>query len=496
MNEIYEKYGIAADTDSYKFTHPAQYPEDTQYLFSYLESRGDVPVVFFGLRMVLQVLKNKLTHKQVDNIIEFQKAHLMGVDIPELELALRTVVDEYDGYMPILVRAVPEGTVVPGGNVLATIETIVPDRKIFSLVTYLETMLIRVWAPTTVATISRQIKRVIYDALLESSDDPDGEIPFKLHDFGSRGVSSPETAAINGAAHLVNFKGSDTVLGVMAANVVYYDAEMAGFSIPATEHSTTTAYGYADEHKIIETMFNKFAKPGGMFATVADSYDILNFIKSYSPKYKDRLIKSGATWIFRPDSGDPVKTPIKVVLELDKIFGHTINSKGYKVLNNVRVIQGDGIDIEDVRDILEHLLNNGYSATNMAFGMGSGLLQRNNRDTFRFAMKVSMKGTAADELVPVYKNPYEYELDDEFNVRYSGEGFKRSKAGELDLLEDHYGDLFTSDKLGSSYYDYLKYGCKSVLETVYLPGNLTTESFANITRRANRGFNDLEKNSS
>jgi nicotinamide phosphoribosyltransferase len=480
LNAIRETYGQAGDTDSYKFTHPSQYVAGADRLMSYIESRGGDydETVFFGLQMILkEYFLTPMTHKQVDNIMAFQTAHFFGAKVEDLEIALRAVVDDYNGLMPVTIKAVPEGMVVPTHNVLATIESSVEDERIVGLVTYIETMLVRLWAPTTVATISYNIKKIIYDGLLKSADDADAEIGFKLHDFGSRGVSSMESAAFNGAAHLVNFLGSDTTVGIMAANIGYNE-EMAGFSIPATEHSTTTSFGRDGEEDLVDRMFEKFAKPGAIFATVIDSYDPINFVDNIAPKYKERLRASGATWVLRPDSGDPVVTPVEIVRRLARTYGFTYNSKGYKVLDNVRVIQGDGIDINDVRQIVALLLEENFSISNIAFGMGGGLLQKNNRDTQKFAMKacaVHVDGVWRD----VYKDPTIYDATTWEPIRSS---FKKSKAGRLELMYN--GTDFKTVRV-EEVADYVSQGYEPQLETVYDNGVLVRDmTFAEVRSNA------------
>jgi nicotinamide phosphoribosyltransferase len=470
LNEIRETYGVAGDTDSYKFSHPAQYVEGADKLMSYIESRGGdyKEVVFFGLQLILkEYFLERMTHKQVDNIIAFQREHLFGVEIDKLEVALRAVVDDYDGYMPLRIKAVQEGTVVPTGNVLVTVETTVEDPRVFSLVTYMETKLMRLWSPTTVATTSYHIKKIIYNALKRTADDADAEIGFKLHDFGSRGVSSLETAAFAGAAHLVNFLGSDTTVGIMAANIGY-NTQMAGYSIPATEHSTTTSFGRHGEEALVQRMFDNFAKPGAIFATVADSYDIMNFVETIAPKFKKQLRESGATWVIRPDSGDAVETPVELVRRLSRIFGFTYNKKGFKVLDGVRVIQGDGIDINDVRAIVEKLEAEQFSISNIAFGMGGGLLQKNNRDTLKFAMKacaVHVDGVWHD----VYKDPTIY---DATSWKPLASSFKKSKAGRLELLYN--GTDYKTVRV-EEVAEYVADGYKAMLETVYDHGKLVRD---------------------
>ena len=472
LNTIRDTYGPAGDTDSYKFTHPAQYVEGADRLMSYVESRGGdyEKSVFFGLQLILkEYFADRMTHEKVNNVIAFQREHLFGVGVEELETALRAVVDDYNGYMPLKIKAVQEGKVVPNSNVLVTVESTVDDERIIALTTYMETMLMRLWHPTTVATTSYHIKEIIYDGLVKTADDPDAEIPFKLHDFGSRGVSSMEAAAFGGAAHLVNFMGSDTTVGIMAANIGYNE-QMAGFSIPATEHSTTTSHGRDGEEALVERMFEKFAAPGALFATVADSYDIMNFVEKIAPKFKERLRASGATWVIRPDSGDPVETPVELVRRLAHIFGFTYNGKGYKVLDGVRVIQGDGIDINDVRKIVDRLIEEGYSISNIAFGMGGGLLQKCNRDTLKFAMKacaVHVDGVWKD----VYKDPTVYDAVTWEPIRSS---FKKSKAGRMELMYNAELDSYKTVRV-EEVAEYVAKGYEPQLETVYDNGKLVRD---------------------
>lgn len=484
INKIRETYGAAGDTDSYKFSHPAQYPKGTDRLMSHIFSRGSEQfdeVQWFGLQLVIKEhLLRQLTHKQVDNLIAFQRAHLFGTEIDELEIALRAVVDDYDGYMPLKIRAIPEGKVVPTKQLLATVESAVADERIIALTTYMETLIMRVWAPTTVATTSYHIKKIIYDGLLKSADAPDEEIGFKLHDFGSRGVSSMESAAFNGAAHLVNFMGSDTTVGIMAANIGYNE-EMAGYSIVATEHSTTTAFGRDGEEEFLTQIFDKFAKPGAIFATVADSYDPKHFIDVIAPKFKDRLRASGATWVIRPDSGDPVLTPVAFVKRLARVFGFTYNNKGYKVLDGVRVIQGDGIDIEDVRAIIDLLLEDNWSVSNMAFGMGGGLLQKNNRDTLKFAMKACARHTDG-VWIDIFKDPTIYDATTWEPISSS---FKKSMAGRLELMYDADTNEYKTVRIGEEARALYDLGYRPMLETVYDNGALVRDmTFAEVRKNA------------
>ena len=406
---------IILNTDSYKVSMFKQYPAGTTGVYSYIESRGGRydRTVFFGLQaFIKEYLLEPITQADIDIADEILTAHGEPFNRQGWEYILRV----HNGYLPVVIRAVPEGTVVPVKNVLATIEN--TDPECYWLTTYLETALLRaIWYPTTVATQSWTIKQVIKE-YLEKTGDP-SLIDFKLHDFGARGVSSMESAGIGGAAHLVNFMGTDTVTGILYARE-YYGAGIAGFSIPAAEHSTITSWGRDNEVKAYENMVKQFAKPGSIVAVVSDSYDIFNAAsKLWGEALKQSVIDSGATVVIRPDSGDPVEVNRRLVEILGEKFGYTVNAKGFKVLNNVRLIQGDGVNELAIRSILGAFMAMGWSADNIAFGMGGALLQAVDRDTQKFAMKCSA-ALVNGEWVDVQKDP----------VTDSG---KKSKAGRVTL---------------------------------------------------------------
>jgi nicotinamide phosphoribosyltransferase len=394
-------YNLILDVDSYKASHWLQYPPHTTAMYSYLESRGGkYPVtVFFGLQYILkQYLAQPIEPWMVEEAATFFAAH----GVPFNTEGWRYIAEDLKGRLPVRIKAVPEGSIVPIHNVLMTIES--TDPKTFWLVSWLETLLLRVWYPTTVATQSWHLKQRIYKALVQTADEPDAEIAFKLHDFGARGVSSCETSGIGGMAHLVNFSGSDTVQGVLYANHFYHHP-MAAYSIPAAEHSTITAWGREGEVQAYQNMLDRFAKPGALVAVVSDSYDLWNAVdRLWGDSLRQAVIDSGAMVVIRPDSGNPVEIVEKVLQRLDARFGSTLNGKGYKVLNHVRVIQGDGVNEDSISEILDSIERLGFSATNVAFGMGGALLQKLNRDTQQFAIKCS-EVTVAGEAIAVYKDP-------------------------------------------------------------------------------------------
>lgn len=406
---------IILNTDSYKVSMWKQYPMGTTGVYSYIESRGGRydRTVFFGLQaFIKEYLLEPITQDDIDVASSILTAHGEPFNKDGWEYILR----KHKGYLPVVIRAVPEGAVVPVKNVLATIEN--TDPECFWLTTWLETALLRaIWYPTTVATQSWNIRKLILE-YLEKTGDP-SLIDFKLHDFGARGVSSLEGAGIGGAAHLVNFMGTDTVSGILFARQ-YYDAGIAGFSIPAAEHSTITSWGRAGEVDAYRNMLTQFARPNSILAVVSDSYDIFNAAgKLWGEELRQQVIDSGATVVIRPDSGDPETVCGQLIQILGDKFGYTTNNKGYKVLKHVRIIQGDGINYNTIRCILAHFQAYGWSADNIAFGMGGALLQQVDRDTQKFAMKASsvcINGVWKD----VQKDP----------ITDSG---KKSKAGRVTL---------------------------------------------------------------
>ena len=455
------------NTDSYKVSMWKQYPENTTGVYSYIESRGGHydETVFFGLQgFIKEYLLKPITQADIDIADEILTAH----GLPFNREGWEYILDKHDGYLPVVIKAIPEGTVVPVKNVLATIEN--TDPECFWLTTWLETSLLRaIWYPTTVATQSKKIKKIILN-YLEKTGTPEA-IGFKLHDFGARGVSSLESAGLGGAAHLVNFMGTDTISSLIFARE-YYGAGIAGFSIPAAEHSTITSWGRDNEIGAFRNMLKQFAKPGSIVAVVSDSYDIFNAAeKLWGEELRQEVIDSGATVVIRPDSGDPLTVCRELIEILDKKFGSTINEKGYRVLNHVRVIQGDGVTEHTIQNILGDLLVRGYSADNIAFGMGGALLQKLDRDTQKFAMKCSA-ARVNGKWINVQKDP----------ITDAG---KKSKAGRVTLWKS--GDTFQSSVEQPKDWTDKGFSWTEVLEEVYRDGKLVKEiTFDEVRTNSNK----------
>jgi nicotinamide phosphoribosyltransferase len=461
---------VVLNTDSYKLGMYLMYPPKTEYVFSYGESRGGKfpDTTMFGLQIFLKdVLSKQVTEAEVAMAKSFAAAH----GTPFNYDGWMRIVKKCDGYLPLEIKAVPEGTTVPTGNALFTIQN--TDPEFFWLTSYVETALLRaVWYGTTVATNSRAIKKVLAESMERTGADIN-TLPFKLVDFGARGVSSFESAGIGGAAHLINFMVTDTITGALTAMEYYSPAaslaawvtqgddyfanNMPGFSIPASEHSTMTSWGGREgELAAMRNMLTQFAKPGVTLACVSDSYDIYNATKNFwGTALKQEVIDSGATVVIRPDSGDPATVVVDILNILDEQFGTTKNTKGYKVLPDyIRVIQGDGITYDSIVGIVKAVEDAGFSADNVAYGMGGGMLQIMDRDTLKFAMKASA-AYVNGKWIDVFKDPVT-------------DTVKKSKKGQLTLVTDDYGNFRTVRK--SEVGDQVE-----VLKTVFLNGIITKE---------------------
>lgn len=452
---------IILNTDSYKASHWLQYPPGTRFVSSYIEARGiasDAPVpsenleiVHFGLQMFLkEYLTKRITRADCDEALDIFNRHGEPINYQ----GWHDIVFKHDGKLPVRIQALPEGTIIRPG--VAQVQITNTDEDFAWLTSYLETALLRaVWYPSTVATISREMKKLILKYLERTSDDPKGQIDFKLHDFGARGVSSNESAGIGGLAHLVNFRGTDTVAALLAARR-YYGESMAGFSIPAAEHSTITSWGREHESAAYRNMLQQFGGEGKLVAVVSDSYDIYNAASNiWGKELKKEVLDSGATVVIRPDSGNPTVVVLSLLNILGERFGFTENKKGFKVLHpSVRIIQGDGVEYSSVEDILREMWAQGWSAENVAFGMGGALLQKVNRDTFKYAMKANAIMDYSDTWKDVYKEP-------------ATDKGKASKKGRLAVV-DNAGKLITIRE------DNLLYDT-NLLEDVYLNGEIKKE---------------------
>ena len=419
-------------TDSYKTSHWKQYPKGTSKVYSYLESRGGKfnNTMFYGLQyFIKQYLSGQVvTEEKIQRAKKFWDAHLGPNHFNEA--GWRHILDKHNGHLPVRIKAVPEGTVVKTGNVLVTVEN--TDPEVPWLTNFLESILLQVWYPTTVGTLSREVKKNLINYLKKTTsynaEEISGVVAFMLHDFGFRGVSSVESSGLGGSSHIINFMGTDTVSAILFAQEFYNTENPLAFSIPASEHSTITSWGEPFEVKAMENMLDSY--PTGLVACVSDSFDIIRACRDYwGTALRDKILSRDGRLVIRPDSGDPVQTLKQIFHILWDKFGGTTNDKGFKVLDpHVRVIQGDGVNFESISDICDMMIEEGFSIENIAFGMGGALLQKVDRDTQKFAFKCSSI-TINGEEAEVRKNPIE--------INEKGErvqSFKKSKAGRLKLV--------------------------------------------------------------
>lgn len=410
---------ILLDTDAYKLCHWGQYPDKTQSVYSYFESRGGVfkSTVFFGLQYILRkyLTGQVVTEKRIQEAKKICQ-RVFGRDDLFNEKGWRHILEKRGGRLPVVIKAVPEGTDVNTSNVLFTIENTDPETA--WLTNYLETSLMRSWYPTTVASLGSAFYK-LWKQYLEKNGTESG-ITYKLHDFGARGVTCREQAGLGGLSHLLNFNGTDTVEALIFAENFYGDNK-AGTSVPATEHSTVMAWGKDGEDEHCANLLKIY--PTGIFSTVSDTYDLKdNVTRIWGQALRQKAMEREGIVVIRPDSGNPAEVVLDTLNRLSLTYGFRYNAKGYKILeDHVRILQGDGLDLEVAEDLLRRTHLSGWSCDNFAFGIGGALLQKLNRDTQKFAIKASHV-VVDGEGREIFKSP-------------AADTGKKSKAGKLKLLK-------------------------------------------------------------
>lgn len=469
---------VLTSCDVYKMSHCRFYPEGTTQIYSYLCARSSKKydkAVFFGLQYYLQeYLSRPILRAHVEEFLELYK-DILGAAPEDVQHKFHSLAEL--GYWPVKIKAVKEGTVVDNNNVLMTMTN---THKDFAwTVGFLETLLLKIWAPITVATHSKRYKTLVESYAQVSSDD-DFLIPFLIHDFGARGVSSEESAAICGAAHLVNFCGTDTVQAVKLLKEHYKAEGLIGASVPASEHSVMCAYGREHEIEAFRMMLKK--NPTGLVSIVSDTYDFFNVITNMVEELRPEIEGRDGKLVFRPDSGDPKKilcgdptapegTPEYkgAIRILDEKFGSTVNSKGYKVLNpKVGLIYGDGMYYERAQDILQTMISMGYASTNLVMGIGGLLLQQHNRDDLGFAFKATFAVVNGEERI-LFKDP-------------KTDSTKKSHRGRMVLTTDvATGKFSTVDEVTERIESFIGF-----LEPVFQDGVLLRQqTLADIRERSN-----------
>lgn len=405
-------------------------------------SQGADEVVFFGLQYFLQEYFSKpITEAHAEEFFRTYESICGSVPQDVID-KIRALVDL--GYLPIEIKAVEEGTLVPVKNALLTITNTHPDFP--WVVGYVESLLLKLWNTITVATVSNEYRKVV-DAAFERTVDEELYFlrDFSVHDFGYRGSSSEESAAIEGVAHLLSFTGSDDIVAHQVAENVYgarpgHETIMA--SVPASEHSVMCSYGQENEFLAFKNILDIYST--GIVSIVSDTYSIWNVLTDFLPRLKGQIMARDGKTVLRPDSGNPEYiicgdpnaepgTPAAkgCLVLLDELFGHTVNSKGYKVLDNhIGLIYGDGMYLARYKRTLARMEAMGYAANNLVIGVG-GILRNNTRDTQGFAIKatyVEVNGVSRN----IMKDP----------ITDTG---KKSHKGLVTLLKDEEGNFYTKD---------------------------------------------------
>ncbi|KAL4549846.1 hypothetical protein Ndes2526B_g04833 [Nannochloris sp. 'desiccata'] len=359
---------ISILTDSYKATHFLQYPEAKQmvaygeFRTGYENDATDTRLVWYGIRYIIeQYVMRQWTLKDIELADAFYSSHMAPTfsEFPYPREIFVKFIIENNGYMPVKIESLPEGSCI---HAHVPVFQITSENEYAPLCTFLETLLVHSWYPATVATLSRRCKDIIAAGFEVSVEDGANNVLLasRLHDFGFRGCTGVEQSVLGGVAHLLNFTGTDTL------SAAYY------------------------------------AQFAGIFASVMDSYDYQRALDTVVPSVAAKQVEKGGFWVLRPDSGIPEDAVVAGLRAAEAAFGADVNSKGYKVPRGVGVIQGDGICIHTIKAILDAVHAAGYSAASTAFGMGGGLLQKVNRDTMSFAVKLNnivyADGTSVDKM--------------------------------------------------------------------------------------------------
>jgi nicotinamide phosphoribosyltransferase len=446
-------------TDFYKISHREQYPRDTSAVYSTWTARestikGIDHVVIFGVQAFLKRFFIDYFHQ---NFFERPCAHVIDEYVRLIRNTLGVAQPPTDhlealwalGFLPLEVRALPEGTLAPLRVPSVTFVNTRPE--FFWLTNYVETLFsAESWLPSTSATLAFEYRKLFERFAKETGSEPEA-VPFQGHDFSFRGMSSVEAAAASGAGHLLSFRGTDTIPAIMYLEDYYgadSDVELVGASIAATEHSVMSAYGNEgadDEFGTFERLVTELY-PEGMISIVSDTWNLWNVVENYLPRLRSRIMAREGKVIIRPDSGNPVDIVAGraasdgtvesrgVVESLWDIFGGTVTRQGFRVLDShVGVIYGDEISLASAERILERLRAKGFASTNIVFGIGSHTYQRSNRDTFGHAFK-STAVTIGGIEKSIYKDP----VTDLAHMKRSLRGRVAVTVvnGELETIED------------------------------------------------------------
>ena len=460
------KRNLILRTDAYKLSHYLYYPEGLTEMESHLISRGGryPKTVFFGAQgLIKDHLMTPITHGDVSYAEDF--AHEMGM--PFNRPGFKRMVDVHGGYFPVQIDALEEGSIVDNKNALMVVRNLDPELAFAT--SYIESMALPLWYPITVATRSMQMKKNVKPYFDDTSDT--GDMGFAILDFGARGSTSGESAEIGGAAHLVNFMGSDTMAAVDYVKQLY-GGKVLGYSVRATEHSVMCCYGQALERESIRTIIERTA-PGTIVSIVCDTWNVFRCVE-YIIELKDLIRAKNIAAVARPDSGDIPTVFTSILQRLAEGFGTTFNSKGYHVINGAKGLWADGMNESTVHLPFEVAKSLKISADSVMSGAGGALLQAGiDRDTNKFAFKGNNAVIHGTEF-PIAKDP----------ITDPG---KKSMSGRLTVaFEDN---KYTTYSSGDTPALYDAYKNQNQLKPLYRTGELLRETtMVQIRDRVNQQY--------
>lgn len=480
-------YNIVMDADLYKIDHINQYPKGTRTIFSTIVARKpnkytDEVVVMGHQYVIKQYLLTRVTMEMIDEAA--LEAEEQGQEFNRE--SWEHIVTKHNGKLPLRIRAIPEGTVVPVGTAIATIEN--TDPECFWLTSYIETLFQRAeWKMTTVASICRAMHKDLLK-IAKKTDTVEEHVAYAMHNFGDRGADAHESAIMAAMAHLSSgFVGTDCYQANRYIKHFYNTTKPFGTGVVASEHSVMCANtpdanardDYAAAVRMVDRLEELLdARDAGKKVTpivsiVGDTYDIYRFAQEYiGTRLKGRIERLGARGgkiVVRPDSGDPIEVPIEITKILMECFGYTTTENGYKMLPPyIGVIQGDGINQGSLRKLVRRLVDEKLALGNMVFGMGGGLTHEAGRDEFSFAQKATAREDANGVWHDLFKDP----------ITDIG---KRSLKGRVTTYRNSEGRIF-SERIELQVFNN---GITDMLETVYLNGELVKEyTFEEVVARA------------
>ena len=444
-------------TDGYKVDHRRQYPENTTLVYSNWTPRksrieGVNEVVFFGLQYVIkkyiiEEFNQNFFNKSKEDILK-QYTRRINNYLGDNQVGVKHISDLHDlGYLPIVIKALPEGSSVPVRVPMFTIYNTKPD--FFWLTNYFETLFSAlIWMPCTSATIAKQYRKILDKYAEETSSIPEF-VDWQGHDFSMRGMPGIEAGMLSAAGHLLSFTGTDTIPSIDFLETYYNansDKEIIGGSVAATEHSVMCMGTNKDEQNTFKRLITE-TYPSGVVSIVSDTWDLWKVLTEYLPNLKNEVLSRNGKVVIRPDSGDPVNiicgNPNGQTLEEKKgviellweTFGGITNDKGYKELDShIGAIYGDSITLERAEQICERLKRKGFASTNVVLGIGSFTYQYNTRDTFGFAMKATY-GEVDGKGREIFKDPI------------TDDGTKKSAKGLLKIIKENNGNYKLIDQV-------------------------------------------------